>query len=827
MKSGKKHKLLVAAVVAALFLTMMFPASVFARNAAADGNGGSGGNAGNTGNAAVNDAEFTVQYYAGIPSYSTSGDEDNALSIIDTTGENEQPANEDGSNVKTRKLYLDENGQFKWEYSLSAIYTEESYSYYTAPGLNYFDKVSHSSANYDLREVWIMKASCSDPQSIKWSDWTMYQDVDKYPLQFTNDPAAVQNTKTQEDPERPGGDVVPGREDRVALIEDGAVIRLIYELNTGSGYSRDALFYDYDISDGKAYTAIENNQLTKPASTEQLRDGTTKLYIDTRQKGINSAENYTGSGAKYAFGNNNAGTQMGTIKRENYFINQANSAATNPKYKTYQGVCFGLANAILPEGGGPLTGRTDLQTPMFFVKDASVIGRTQIEDWDLSFDRLGDTYTLRSVNGANGKPLASADELNTFTGIKADWNGKMIWTNNFWPLDGASWNNTEGHDPMFGEKDRRVHYVETNEEGELVGMQMPLSDDGIAHNSYFGMTYTVSFTLDEGYCGPLNYMFYGDDDMWVYLDGKLVADIGGVHSSVGIFVDFWEYIDPDDTDTEHTIQIFYTERGASGSSCFMQFTIPQVQKVTPVSPVMDLVIDKTVLAEDEEAVGSDTFEFEISLRDENGDSYGSAYWFYVLDENDEQVSSTLVPAGTESVRTQMKDGYKIVIPSIPVGSQYSISEITSAEKLDEELGTPAYSHDYETEASADDANATTAATDGLFTITGTAKTVTAPAPGAVTSEDSEGAHWVHFTNELIPDEPEPEPEPEPYEPPTPDELPTPDEPDTDKPKPEEPVAPETGDSADMAVWFNVMAVCLIAMTTLTFCMLRAVCGRRR
>ena len=124
MKSGKKHKLLVAAVVAALFLTMMFPASVFARNGAADGN------------AAVNDAEFTVQYYAGIPSYSTSGDEDNALSIIDTTGENEQPANEDGSNVNTRKLYLDENGQFKWEYSLSAIYAEESYSYYTAPGLN-------------------------------------------------------------------------------------------------------------------------------------------------------------------------------------------------------------------------------------------------------------------------------------------------------------------------------------------------------------------------------------------------------------------------------------------------------------------------------------------------------------------------------------------------------------------------------------------------------------------------------------------------------------------------------------------------------------------
>lgn len=57
------------------------------------------------------------------------------------------------------------------------------------------------------------------------------------------------------------------------------------------------------------------------------------------------------------------------------------------------------------------------------------------------------------------------------------------------------------------------------------------------------MSYSVDFTIDDGYCGPLNYLFYGDDDMWVYLDGKLVADIGGVHSSVGIYVDFWDYIE--------------------------------------------------------------------------------------------------------------------------------------------------------------------------------------------------------------------------------------------------------------------------------------------
>ena len=32
------------------------------------------------------------------------------------------------------------------------------------------------------------------------------------------------------------------------------------------------------------------------------------------------------------------------------------------------------------------------------------------------------------------------------------------------------------------------------------------------------MQYSVQFKLTENYVGPLEYYFFGDDDMWVFLD---------------------------------------------------------------------------------------------------------------------------------------------------------------------------------------------------------------------------------------------------------------------------------------------------------------------
>lgn len=70
------------------------------------------------------------------------------------------------------------------------------------------------------------------------------------------------------------------------------------------------------------------------------------------------------------------------------------------------------------------------------------------------------------------------------------------------------------------------------------------------------MSFSADFVIDPGYAGPLRYYFYGDDDMYVFLskvnnygtshetlsNTTLVADIGGVHSSVGMYVNLWDAV---------------------------------------------------------------------------------------------------------------------------------------------------------------------------------------------------------------------------------------------------------------------------------------------
>ena len=69
----------------------------------------------------------------------------------------------------------------------------------------------------------------------------------------------------------------------------------------------------------------------------------------------------------------------------------------------------------------------------------------------------------------------------------------------------------------------------------------------IGVNHQFGMTMAVEITMpyegkiydkDTGQSTPMFFEFSGDDDMWVFIDGKLVLDVGGIHQPVKGTINF-------------------------------------------------------------------------------------------------------------------------------------------------------------------------------------------------------------------------------------------------------------------------------------------------
>lgn len=593
---------------------------------------------------------YTVQYYANIPRFSISGS--NPLTVIDTSG-GKLPDNV--SNPKTKNIYLElaggntnkNNGNATQQYRVAEskqptrMYTDNQFEYIKSPNPSYINKLMDS-PSYTLAQLWVLKDGKSSSSENR-ADWDVYDNPGS--VHFTN---------------REG---VTG--DNVVYIQDGTVIRLVYNTDRAEE-SFPANFYDYDISGGQDSAG---------------------RYL-TGRNGINAASNYgTSRNGKrtwgsycdvLAFGNDNCGTGMSRYRFDELFLNKYSTKWTDSNKETHTigadqyGCTFGLADSLKDE---KIVYNEWLVAPDLF-NEGTANGKTiYTNDSSLTFSRVGDTYTLSAATVGGVGTINDLQYL-----FNPSPNGtttySSIFTNDFWPLDGAA----NGTDPLFGKDTPDFYGYDADAQGkdtsktnvwkETAG-RLPGSDDGNNHNCFFGMQYAVKFTLTADYVGPLEYYFFGDDDMWVFLDDKLVCDIGGVHSSVGEYVNLWDYLKENGrTEYEtHTLTFFYTERGASGSTCYMNFTLPSVSGVNIEQKTSDLEVRKQVVGQDE---SNPDFEFNIRFYDQNGNTVLDDYAYTKYDKDGRELDGNLVVHDGDKFTLQ--DGQYVRIRYLPFGLRYTITE---------------------------------------------------------------------------------------------------------------------------------------------------------
>lgn len=220
---------------------------------------------------------------------------------------------------------------------------------------------------------------------------------------------------------------------------------------------------------------------------------------------------------------------------------------------------------------------------------------------------------------------------------------------------------------------------------------------------HFGMSATVPFTMTSDgkmYEGveesdDIEFTFSGDDDVWVFIDGQLVLDLGGIHNRLDATINFADntitYFENNDNDTDietgsfndtsfsttqklfgnlisqdrasfaatdnHELTIYYLERGKGESNCQIKFNLP-VKDTVSVQKIIDGVATvnadgKTVTTSDlsglpeGQIAALNNLDFTFTLYKNNNPVVGETY--LLLNANGQVIATPSTDANGQFV----------------------------------------------------------------------------------------------------------------------------------------------------------------------------------
>ena len=264
------------------------------------------------------------------------------------------------------------------------------------------------------------------------------------------------------------------------------------------------------------------------------------------------------------------------------------------------------------------------------------------------------------------------------------------------------------------------------------------NDLGVAE-LWFGMSIQFNFYIPEG--GTLNnndivFKFRGDDDVLVFIDDYLVLDIGGIHAAAEGEINFksgvvkYQKMGADHTlewtnttlneifadenymskMPEHTMRIFYMERGGNISNAKFYFNLPVPNTVEVTKNIT--TSDGSDLKEEEKAA-VDQLNFTYRVKDEDTGKYLTGY-YYLYDSK----GSYTTEYTSDGIFT-LKNGQKAQFRVKTTAGRYTVEEL--AESLSESWDAP----DYTTNANGDrSAGTATKTAQSTYPVTVTVKNPT-------------------------------------------------------------------------------------------------------
>lgn len=279
--------------------------------------------------------------------------------------------------------------------------------------------------------------------------------------------------------------------------------------------------------------------------------------------------------------------------------------------------------------------------------------------------------------------------------ISSDTGGGITWDTltfggNTYYLNDTSWYFTEGNIGTLNETaDGRNRNVVSSIDGKIIiPITVPegqtLNLNTLTFNLKTWNEYPMDIDLyncEAGDLGDTVFNFSGDDDMWIYVDGKLVLDLGGSHGQTSGSINFTngtvtatdtatmdysngavtmntgsstkniEGLDFSNPRTTHTMTVFYMERGLYDSNLSISFNfkpVPTVLKngLTVTNRIDDSDVNEGLLSQMASILQNETINYTINQTD--GDTYNDTYSW--TENADPYNVSEEVSGGGDSIR---------------------------------------------------------------------------------------------------------------------------------------------------------------------------------